>query len=98
MYDRLTPQHFVQMAQALSTLSLSKPRRIVAEVAAKNDIGFHTLLSSNRTHKVAHARQEAMLRLRRETDLSLPQIGRIFKRDHSTVIHGIRRASQREAI
>ena len=45
-------------------------------------------VSSNR--RDSHARFEAMYRMREELKMSYPQIGRIFDRHHSTVIHGVR--------
>jgi chromosomal replication initiator protein len=54
------------------------------------------LRSRNRTSAIARARQVAMYLTRELTDLSLPAIARAFgRRDHTTVIHAIRRVSQR---
>ncbi len=52
------------------------------------------LLSSSRTPRIARARQLAMYLARDLTDLSLAQIAREFNRDHSTVIHAIRRVNR----
>ena len=40
---------------------------------------------------IAEARQMAMYLIRKLTNLSLPDIGREFARDHSTVLHAIRK-------
>jgi chromosomal replication initiator protein len=53
------------------------------------------LLSANRTARVIRARQLAMYLSRELTSLSLAQIARQFKRDHSTVLHAIRTVSGR---
>jgi chromosomal replication initiation ATPase DnaA len=50
---------------------------------------------TNRLRKVAWARQDCMRMLRDETNLSLPDIGRIFGRDHTTVLHGISASEKR---
>jgi chromosomal replication initiator protein len=50
----------------------------------------------NRHRSVAWPRQDFWRELRLTTDLTLPQIGRLFDRDHTTIIHGIR-ASERRA-
>jgi chromosomal replication initiator protein len=49
------------------------------------------LLSTRRTPRVARARQLAMYLSRELTDQPLAQIARAFHRDHSTVLHAIRR-------
>jgi chromosomal replication initiator protein len=56
------------------------------------------LLSSTRTPRIAWPRQLAMYLARELTGASLPAIGREFGgRDHTTVLHACRRASQRLA-
>src|SRR5204863_9417707 len=49
------------------------------------------LLARDRSPKVAMARQIAMYLARELTDVSLPEIGRRFGRDHSTVVHAHKR-------
>ena len=49
------------------------------------------LLARDRSPKVAMARQIAMYLARELTDVSLPEIGRGFGRDHSTVVHAHKR-------
>ena len=53
------------------------------------------LLSSQRTPRVARARQLAMYLARELTPLSLAQIAREFDRDHSTVLHALRVVEER---
>jgi chromosomal replication initiator protein len=48
------------------------------------------LLSSSRATKVVRARQMGMYMARELTGMSLAEISRAFKRDHSTVAHSIR--------
>jgi len=43
--------------------------------------------SKRKTHSVAWPRQIAMFLATEMTDMSLPEIGREFERDHSTVVH-----------
>ncbi|MCL2785202.1 MAG: chromosomal replication initiator protein DnaA [Propionibacteriaceae bacterium] len=52
------------------------------------------LKGSNRTANVALARQVAMYLCRDQTELSLPKIGALFGRDHTTVMHAYRKISQ----
>ena len=70
-------------------------RTIVREVAQKHGLSPLDLSGPRRLAPVVVARQEAMWRMRRETRLSFPQIGRIVGRDHSTVIYGIRAHAKR---
>jgi Bacterial dnaA protein helix-turn-helix len=49
------------------------------------------MLSPSRPGRLVQARQAAWLLLRKRTRLSLPQIGARFGRDHSTVLHGVRK-------
>lgn len=56
-------------------------------------------LSGRRGMKqVAHARQVAMYLCRELTALSLPQIGGEFDRDHTTVMHGVRKIRELVAV
>src|SRR3954464_7241987 len=51
------------------------------------------LLARDRSPKGALARQVAMYLARELTDVSLPEIGRGFERDHSTVVHAHKRVA-----
>lgn len=75
----------------------NKPaQEIIREVAGKYDIEVSDLLSRSKRPKYAWPRQEAMLRMREETELSYPQIARLLRRDcHTTIITGVRAARQR---
>lgn len=52
------------------------------------------LRGRRRTKYVSRARQLLYWALYEATDASLPQIGRYLNRDHTTVLHGIRRAKE----
>lgn len=52
------------------------------------------LLSPSRKWRVAHPRQVAMYLSRRLAFRSLPEIGRHYRRDHTTVIQAIRRVNR----
>ncbi|WP_226552963.1 helix-turn-helix domain-containing protein [Celeribacter naphthalenivorans] len=71
---------------------------IATRVAEKYGITLGDLRGPERTRNIAHPRQEAMAAIRAaRPDMSLPQIGRFFNRDHTTVIHGIRAVEKRAA-
>lgn len=65
---------------------------ILREVANKHKLNVTDLLSTRRPRNIVAARHEAMYRMKTETSLSLPSIGkRLGGLDHTTVIHGLRR-------
>ncbi len=67
--------------------------QIQQRVAAAFGISPAELVSTTRAATPLRARQIAMLLTREMTDLSLPQIGRLYGgRDHSTVLNSLRRA------
>lgn len=71
--------------------TLPTPSLIIAEVGRFYSIDEGTLRGTLKNKGTAEARQIAMYLIRKMTNLSLPDIGREFGRDHSTVIHSIRK-------
>jgi chromosomal replication initiation ATPase DnaA len=73
-------------------------KTIIREVAEKHEVKVVDIISIRRDRKSCIARHEAMWRLKQETTMSFPQIGRrLGGRDHSTVIHGIHKHEERMA-
>jgi chromosomal replication initiator protein len=71
---------------------------IQAATCKRLGISAETLSSPDRTARVAWARQVAMYLARELTDATLPAIGKAFGgRNHTTVLHACRRASERIA-
>ena len=85
------------MPARITFLRRNKPaQQIIREVAEDHDLTIADLLSASKRRKYAWPRQEAMLRMREETELSYPQIARLLRRkDHTTIWHGERAARQR---
>jgi len=70
--------------------------QIQQSVAAAFGISRAELVGGSRAATPLRARQVAILLTREATDLSLPQIGRLYGgRDHSTVLNSLRRAEAR---
>jgi chromosomal replication initiator protein len=70
----------------------TSPQLIMQEVAAYYNVSVEDLTSPARRRSVVIARHVAMYLCRTLTDLSLPQIGTLFGgRDHTTVLHSIRK-------
>jgi chromosomal replication initiator protein len=70
------------------------PEEIVAKVAQFYSIDTDVLRGRNRSKKISRSRQIAMYLARKETQASLPQIGQILERDHTTVLHGYEKIRQ----
>ena len=66
----------------------ARPALRRAEPAADRFEAFEAAL-------IAHARQDAMRRIREALGYSYPRIGRFFGRDHTTVVHGVRASAAR---
>ena len=67
------------------------PNLIINQVSKFYSIDETVLRGTLKNKGTAEARQVAMYLIRTMTNLSLPEIGREFGRDHSTVIHSIRK-------
>lgn len=66
--------------------------QIKREVAAKYRVGINEIDSKRRHKRLVQARQEIFWRAKRETTASFPEIGRrVGGKDHTTVLHGVRR-------
>ncbi len=64
--------------------------RILEKVAKKYGITVEDIKGTKRTKEIAYARHISIYLIRKLTDLSLPQIGKYMKRDHSTVISSLK--------
>jgi hypothetical protein len=86
------------MASARPTERWAAPVRVIQGlVAAEFDLPLDAMLSERRTARLARPRQVAIYLASVCTNYSLPQIGRCFRRDHSTVIQAIRVVQKRMA-
>ncbi len=75
-----------------SLLSSREPRKITAEsviqlVSNHYSVSEEEVTGSRRSREIALPRQISMYMLRQLTPYSTTAIGRVFKRDHSTVMH-----------
>jgi len=69
--------------------------RILEKVAKKYGIAVEDLKGNKRTKEIAYARHIAIYLLRKLTDMSYPQIGKLLKRDHSTIISSLRTVEEK---
>lgn len=70
-------------------------RDVAEEAAREYGVDLGQIRSRARSRAVVRARQEAMRRIRDEMGRTYPEIGQWFGLDHTTVIHGVRRARER---
>ena len=71
--------------------SLPTPSLIISQVCKFYSIDEVLLRGTQKNKGTAEARQIAMYLIRKLTNLSLPDIGKEFARDHSTVLYAIRK-------
>lgn len=70
-------------------------RDLLHKILAERGVSLVDLLSERRNRYLVAVRHEVMWRLRRETSMSMPEIGRLMGRDHTSVLNGIRAHEQR---
>ena len=91
------PLHLQNITRAISDMfksegsALPTPSLIISQVCKFYSIDEIVLRGSKKNKGTSEARQIAMYLIRQMTNLSLPDIGREFNRDHSTVLHSIRK-------
>ena len=66
----------------------SRLRLLVLPMVEECDIPWSMLVSPSRMEYLKGPRRKIWVMLQRE-GLSLPQIGKMFNRDHTTILHGI---------
>ena len=71
--------------------ALPTPSLIISQVCKFYSIDEVVLRGTQKNKGTAEARQIAMFLIRKLTNLSLPDIGKEFARDHSTVLYAIRK-------
>jgi len=85
----------VALADLIPQRNNLEPRHVVDVVATSFGITPEKLLGRSRTREVALPRQVAMYLLRKEGNVSLPQIGEVLGgRDHTTVIYACEKVAE----
>jgi chromosomal replication initiator protein len=82
--------------QHLGSMLPAAPRspgadEIIKTVASFYNIKVSDLLGERRLKALVRPRHAAMWLVRKHTELSFPEMGRVFHRDHATVQHGVRK-------
>ena len=71
---------------------------VIAPIAKKHFVTVDAIMSNSRVHHIVAARDEAMFALYPEHIPTLTRTGRVFGRDHSTVVQALRRYKHRVGI
>lgn len=72
-------------------------KEVASEVAQAHGLTLEEMKQPRRFRNLAHARHEAMWRMRQETVASFGMIARFFNlMDHTTVVHGCAAHEQRQ--
>ncbi|MET4636178.1 helix-turn-helix domain-containing protein [Kaistia defluvii] len=96
--DATTHYHAFTVIAPPRVGTMGRIRQIITQVARKHGLTDNDILSARRNTKVVRARQEAMYRAVNETTHSLTVVGKVFGRDHTTVMHGIRQHAARSGL
>lgn len=82
----------------LNMLAPCSWRFLVAYVSLKTGVGAKDILSPSRSRDILPARYIAIGLVYQHTQFSLPQTGKAFGRDHSTVLHALHKTGAREKL
>jgi len=74
-------------------------RDVITEIARKHDLGYEELLRPDRHRDRSWPRHEAMFEAYVQCPhLSYPMLGKAFRMDHSSVVHGVQAHCKRIGI
>jgi chromosomal replication initiator protein len=86
----------VALADLLPQRGDIKPAQVVDAVAQVCEVSIDKLLSGDRSRVISIPRQLAMYVMRKDVNISLPQIGEALgKRDHTTIMYGYKQISDK---
>ena len=90
--DEPVPEPVVPWGAPINLLDLPSPRFIIRLVALRRGVRTIEMKGPARTREVVAARDEAIgLIWTHCRQLSLPTVGRLFDRDHTTILHTLRK-------
>lgn len=92
----MTPQDLARAAEIVNVTRPGFVRQAIRDVSAATGVSVDDLLGRGRRRKITQARQLAMF-IAREKGAAYSAIARVFGRDHTTIIHGVRAEAARRA-
>ena len=72
----------------------SKATRVIQEVALASKLQVSDLVGPRRKRQIFLPRAMAMKICKDELDMSLPEIGRAFNRDHTSIMNAVKRITE----
>jgi chromosomal replication initiator protein len=78
----------VALADLLPQRRNIQPSKVIEAIAEREGISVSDIIGQNRSAKIAVPRQIAMYILSELNEVSLPQVGELLGRDHTTVMYG----------
>lgn len=88
-------EHFLPHFRAVNMLAPPSWRFILSLVALKHGVMQRDILGPHRYRELVAARHEALALTYRHTQMSMPNVGRYFNRDHTTVLHALNKLGAR---
>lgn len=76
-------------------INTSPPHYFALKIARRFGLNEDEMFGRDASYRVAHPRQVAMYVIHRTTNASYARLGRLFDRDHKTVMQGVRRLETR---
>lgn len=74
------------------------PRRVIEKVAKEHGVSFGLIVGQRRAKEIVAIRDKAVRAVADQfPEMSLPDIGRAFKRDHTTIIYSLRKTKPKGA-
>ncbi|MEO0024341.1 MAG: hypothetical protein RL196_782 [Actinomycetota bacterium] len=92
--DMATAQTVLKDLVPLGESKVTTPAEIIEAVCRFYQLTKEDINGSSRVKAIAMARQIAMYLCREMTDLSLPKIGELFGRDHTTVMYACKKVAE----
>lgn len=70
------------------------PERVITYVSQKYNVPFEDIVGKRRTETIVFARQIAVFLLRELTEMSHASVGKVFNRDHATVVASVNKIKE----
>lgn len=82
----------MELTQAVELVNTKRAhiKALIAKAAADNGVSYDDIMGRARPQKICRARFDAIAAVAAAyPDMSFPRIGKIFQRDHSSIVHAL---------